>query len=649
MARQSLQNQKNKLAQSKKDAPAQFAAAQKEIEKNEAALADAKTALAAAQDALTKAKAEYASKIQEAQDSFTTAEAKISDLRKRIANMSVAQWQILTREDGDDYSSFGSDAKRVDALSTVFPISFYLIAALVCLTTLTRMVEDHRTQIGIFRALGYSKVAIASKYLIYAVTASLLGCTTGLLVGQFVFPYLIYGAYASTYAIPSLIVPFDTMIALVACLSAVLINTLTAIWACYYEISAVPAELIRPKAPLPGHRVLLERIRFIWNRLSFLAKVTIRNLLRFKKRFFMTIIGVAGCTALILTGFGLRDSIAGTLPKQYYGLHSYHLFINLITPSNSTDASKLNETLSNLLDDWLYVTQTKVEIQGLDKTMTTYLFVPEDTEKAASFVNFRNRVTGESVTFPEPGKVILTEKIALKLGAKVGSTITLWRNDNKPVQVQVGAVTENYVYNYVFMTPEDYTSLFGSAPEYTMVLGKAPHGENITEAEETKLTTELLKQDNVLSATTIASIRRQFDVSMQNLDAVVLVIIICACLLNFVVLFNLANINITERTREIATIKVLGFYNRETWSYINREIIILTLIGALLGLAGGVWLHRFTIETAEVDIMMYVRDIKPLSYVWSIFLTMFFSSFINLVIQFRLRRIKMVESLKSIE
>ena len=586
-AENELQSKRDQLASSKAQAAAQFAQAQKKIDQGEQAVEAGQTGLSRSKEDLAAARAEYERASREAKTSLDAAEAEIENMRRQIDLVDKPQWLMLSREDNADYASFDAAAKRIDALAAVFPVFFYLIAALVCLTTLTRMVEEQRTQMGVLRALGYSRGAIVAKYLVYAGAASLLGSMAGLLVGHAVLPYMIYRTYEYTYTIPPLVVPFNPVFALEAAGAAMLANMLAALWACYHEVSSVPAELIRPKAPLPGHRVLLEKIPFLWNRFSFLRKVTIRNLFRFKKRFFMTVLGISGCTALLLTGFGLRDSIAGTVPRQYYGLHSYHLFLNLISPASSADDSALNQSFATLLDDWLYATQIKMNINGLDKTMTTYLFVPEDPDKTGAFVSFRDRQSQEPLIFPQPGKVILTEKIADELHVKAGDMILLEPEDAEPVQVTVGGVTENYIYNYIFMSPEDYTAFFGRTAQYKMVLGKVAQGDSIGEARENELTARLLEQENVLSATTIASIRREFDLAMKNLDAVVLIIIICACLLNFVVLYNLININITERTREIATIKVLGFLKREVSAYINREIVLLMVFGILLGLGFG--------------------------------------------------------------
>ena len=559
------------------------------------------------------------------------------------------KWLVLSRRDNADYTSFSDAARRLDALASVFPVFFYLIAALVCLTTMTRMVEEQRMQMGIFRALGFSREAVAAKYLAYAAMASAAGGALGFLAGQYLLPHMIYRPFEFSYTIPPLMVPYSLSLFLTAVLTAVLLNTLVALWACYHEISSLPSELIRPRAPAPGHRVLLEKVPLIWDRLSFKAKLTVRNLFRYKKRLYITVLGITGCMAILLTGFGLRDSITETVPQQYYGLHSYHLFFNLISPGSSSDDSDLNKALPSLLEDWLYTAQIKVNVEGLAREMTTYLFVSDEPDKVSRFIRFRDRESRLPLPFPQPGKVVLTDKIADELGVRAGDKIVFGTDDNGAVKAEVGGVTENYIYHYIFITPEDYAALFGQPAQYNMVLGKVADGEAITEPREKELTTALMEQENVSSATTIASIRREFDTAMQDLNTVVAVLILCACLLNFVVLYNLTNINITERKRELATIRVLGFLHREVDAYLNREIFILMIIGILLGLAGGFFLHQFTVQNAEADVVQYVNNIKPVSYVWSVLITILFTIAANLATRFRLRRIKIVESLKSVE
>lgn len=646
-AKQEVNAIKDQLETKKISAEAVFTESQKKIDEAGNIILKARNEIELAKKNLEKAQSDYSAASEEIKEKQKTAENNISDLKDSIDKSMKPEWFVLTRKDNRDFVNFGTDSKRINALTDVFPVFFYIIAALVCLTTITRMVEEQRTQIGIFLSIGVSKGAVASKYLIYAGIASILGCVFGLIAGYLTLPYAIYRTYETSYTVIPLEVVFNAPLAFLYSLIAVLVVILAALFACYYEITAVPAELIRPKAPLPGSRVLLERIPFIWNHLSFLLKVTFRNIFRYKKRLFMTIMGISGCTALLLTGFGVRDSISDTVPLQFYGLHSYHLFINLISPGNSGELNELNNALKNSLEDSLYVTQIELNVEGLDSATATYLFVPEDTKKAIDFVNFHERKTGIVLKYPMTGKVIITEKIASMLNLKLGSIIKFKKEDSEFVSSIVGGITENYVYNYIYMSPEDYSSTFNSEPDYKFILGKIPDIDNLKEQTEKEISDLLADQENVKTVTMISSIRSEFDNAMKNLDAMVFIIILCACLLAFVVLYNLMNINITERIREIATIKVLGLFNLEVSAYIYREIIILTLFGAFIGIIGGIFLHRFTIETAEVGILMYVRNIKPISYIYSVALTVIFSAIVNLILQFRLNRINMAESLKS--
>lgn len=577
------------------------------------------------------------------------AQEEIDDARTEINKIERPAWYVLGRDTNPGFAGFGADADRIDAITTVFPIFFFLVAALVCLTTMARMVEEQRTQIGILKALGYSKGAIASKYLIYTGTATILGSAVGLAVGFLTFPSVIYQAYSIMYTLPSAILSFNVKYALISSLTAILSTMLATLWACYHELVSVPAELIRPKAPSPGRRVFLEKIPFLWKRLSFTMKVTARNLFRYKKRFFMTIIGIGGCTTLLLTGFGLRDSIMGIVSRQFGDIHTYDMIVGLSDASDSTQKTQLNDGLTTFSKEALYAMLTSVDIAAQGEKMTAYLFVPENAEKLNNFVSFRKRVSNERVPFPQPGKVVLSEKMAIKLDIVIGDEITIKKGEFDKVNAIVGGITENYVYNYIYMSPQDYTAAFGRTPEYKQVVVNLPYADQVTEEGEQSISEEILKFDNVSSVTFTAKSRREFSDTMKSLNSVVILIIICASLLAFVVLYNLTNINITERIREIATIKVLGFFDQEVSAYVYRENIILTLIGTILGLIGGIFLHQFVVQTAEVDMVMFERSIKPLSYVWSTVFTFVFAGLVNFTMYFRLRKVSMVESLKSTE
>jgi len=646
----------------KANGQSQLDAARAQLDSGWAELADAKARLEDAKGDLAKGKAEYADAQKQADDEIADAQAqlddaqakiddsqkKIDDAREEVSKIEKPTWYVLSRDTNPGYAGFGSDADRIAAIARIFPFFFFLVAALVCLTTMTRMVEEQRTQIGLMKALGYGKGAIVSKYIIYASIAGVSGSIAGLALGFNIFPAVIWKAYGILYNMPDIIIAFHADYALLASCAAVASILLATIWACYSELHAVPAELMRPKAPSPGKRVFLEKIPFIWNRMGFTRKVSARNLFRYKKRFFMAIIGICGCTMLMLTGFGLRDSITNIVTKQFSDIHLYDASIMLDESASSSDAEGVNVWLDSNTADYIYDTQSSVTALSGRESFDAYLFVAEDPQQLNDFVMFRDRQTKDPVAFPTPGSVVITEKLSNELGLKAGDTFDIKKGDTNIVEAQVGGITENYIFNYIYMTPDDYVRLFGEQPEYKEILAKM-YDTDITEDDETAFSTSIIGQDNVASVTFTTKISRDFGDMMKSLDSVVWVLILCANMLAFIVLYNLANINITERIREIATIKVLGFYDNEVSSYVFRENIILTVIGALAGLVCGIFLHRFVVVTAEVDVVMFERVITPLSYIAAAALTVAFAVGVNFIMHFKLKRISMVESLKSAE
>lgn len=630
-------------------AKAQFDAARKKLDYGYAELDKAKAELEKAEAELESGRTEYEKNKAEADKELSDAQDKIDEAQRKIDDIKKPEWYVLDRDTNYGVKSFGDDADRVDKITNIFPVFFFMVAALVCLTTMTRMVEEQRTQIGILKALGYSKAVITMKFIIYAGSASVMGSVVGLAVGLVTFPTVIHNAYCIMYALPAASLSFDVKLACLSSLAAILCTTLATLWACYYELKSTPAELVRPKAPAKGKRVFIERIGLIWNHLSFIKKVTARNLFRYKKRFLMTILGIGGCTALLLTGFGLLDSIMGIVDRQFGQIHSYDVNISLIDPGSSTDGSKLNSQVSDYLEESLYVMQTSVDAVAGDEKISSYLFVPEDAQKLNDFINFRRRVGGKKVEFPQKGRVILSEKLAEKLKVSAGGEITIKKGEFESVKAVVGDIVENYIYDYIYISPDDYESTFGYKPEYKQIIGNVYDSGSLTEEREQMISESLLKLDNVGAVTMMAALGRNFDDTMKSLNSVVILIIICANILAFVVLYNLTNVNITERIREIATIKVLGFFDSEVSAYVYRENFILTLLGIIIGLIGGVFLHRFVVKTAEVDIAMFGRNVKTLSYVWSALFTLGFAGLVNFFMYFKLKKISMVESLKSVE
>ncbi len=672
-AERQLDEAQKELDSRSADAQAQLSNARQTLDSGWAQLADGQAKLVASQEELAQGRADYAeakqtadTEIADAQEKLADANVKLDDAQKEIdegnaevaekepeltdakqklAELEQPEWFVLTRDTNPGYVGFGSDADRVGAVSSVFPVFFFLVAALVCLTTMTRMVEEQRTQIGVLKALGYSRAAVASKFISYAMIASISGSAAGLAAGFWIFPNAVFNAYGIMYTMPPIIAAFQPDLALMASGAAIACTVLAALGACLNELVAVPAELIRPKAPPAGKRVFLERFNGLWKRLNFTQKVTVRNLFRYKKRFLMTAIGIGGCTALLLTGFGLKDSIAGIVSRQFSDIHRYDATVTVEDPSSSAEDTPLNALLSDITKEHLYVTQQPVTAKIGGKSLEGYVLAAEDAARLHDFVNFKDRVSDEPVAFPANG-VVVAEKLANTLGLKVGDSFTLTKGDTENAQLMVGGITENYIYNYVYMTADDYAAAFGK-PEFKELFIDV--GEGVTEAAEAEISTRLLAEPGVESVSFTSKIARDFEDIMKSLDSVVWLLIICANLLAFIVLYNLVNINITERTREIATIKVLGFYGGEVSAYVYRENIALTAIGAALGLVGGIFLHQFVVSTAEVDMVMFERSILPLSYFYSVALTFGFAFVVNALMNLRLRKISMVESLKSME
>lgn len=578
---------------------------------------------------------------------LSEAKRKIDEAQVEIDAVKKPEWYVLDRNANSGFVEYDQAADRMNAIARVFPVFFFLIAALVCLTTMTRMVDEQRTYIGTIKALGYGRGPIAFKYLFYAASASVLGSIAGLAIGFTLFPTVIFNAYEILFTMPPVILRFDPLYAGISTGFAVLTTLGATLFACYQEIIITPASLMRPKAPKPGKRIFLERIRFIWSRLNFTHKVTARNLLRYKKRFFMTIIGIGGCTALLLSGLGLRDSIMSIVGNQFNAIYRYQLSVGIkeaVTADKDQDVKALITSEGRITDSLLMFNKT-VDIYYKDKSKSAILTVPEDWGRLPSFITLRNRITGEPVPLDGDG-IIMTEKLAGQLGVRKGDEIVFQWGDHKTKPVKVGNITENYVYHYIYMPPELFESITGEEPAFQGFIAKTTSNES---GFESKLSSDLLLNGKIASVSFTNDITSNFNNMIGSLNAIVLVLILSAAALSFVVLYNLTNINISERCREIATIKVLGFYNREVSAYVYRENLILTVIGMIIGLFLGIFLHLYVVSTAEVDMVMFGRIIKGASFINSVILTLLFSGLVNLVMYFRLRNIRMVESLKTIE
>ncbi|NLZ39486.1 MAG: FtsX-like permease family protein [Firmicutes bacterium] len=618
---------------------------EKEIEQAEKRLAKEIAAgyreLEEAKKELAEGKEIFAREKEEAEQKIAEAEAEIKEAERQLLELPT-EWFVYTREGNPGYAGYGDDAERVGAVAKVFPLFFFLVAALVCLTTMTRMIEEERIQIGTMKALGYSTLLIASKYLFYALLASVVGSVAGVLVGFQLFPRLIMSIYANMYVIPHMLSPFHLDYALLSLGIAMLTTVVAALAACLVTLQETPAQLMQPRAPKPGKRILLERITFLWQRLNFMQKVTLRNLFRYKKRLLMTVLGIAGCTALLLTGYGIRDSVNALMDKQFAEIFVYDGII-MVKEQHKLDI------LSNQQDIAAYtaaLTETvTVFKEKSGRNFEVNLLVPEDERNLPQFVKLRERVSGEALPLTENGAVI-TEKLAKLLNVDIGDSLSYRDTRNRTYTFKVAGIAENYLTHYIFMSPAYFDRVTLRTPEYNAGIFNLYRPDEIVEQQFKE---SLMREESVLGVALIKTFRKEFHDSMSSLDYIVWILIIAAGALAFVVLYNLTNINITERIREIATIKVLGFRDREVSAYVYRENIILVLLGTILGLIMGVFLHKYVIVTMEVDNMMFGQEIMPASYFFAVVLTFLFSALVNFFMFFRLQKVDMVESLKSVE
>ena len=621
---------------------------EKEIRENEQKLKDAKKDLEDAKKKLSDGKKEYQDGKKEADDKIAEAQQKIEDAQKEVDDIETPEWIVTDRNDLPEYSDFGDNAERLKNIGKVFPMIFFLVAALISLTTMTRMVEEQRTQIGTMKALGYGKASIASKYLSYAFLATVGGSIAGVLFGEKVLPFIIIQAYGIMYwnIGDHMQLDYELQYALIASGAAVICTMGATLFSCAKTLAETPASLMRPPAPKEGKRILIERISFIWKHLSFSWKSSMRNLFRYKKRLFMTIFGIAGSMGLMLVGFGLYDSIMDIAILQYDQIQHYDAMV--INDEDATDSQE-KDLLKFLdgnseIDHYTRVQLTKMTAPKEKGSVSIYVYVPENTENFKEDVTLRDRKSHEQYELTDDGAVIC-EKTASLIGVKTGDEITL-EKDNRKYKVKITAVTENYMGHYVYMTPPCYEKTFGEKPEYSSTVYTMKED---AESDLETLGNAILKYPAALSISYTSSTAGQVERMLGSLGAVIWVLIISAGMLAFVVLYNLNNINITERQRELATLKVLGFYDGEVSQYVFRENILLSFIGILAGAVFGIFLHRYVITTVEVDAVMFGRNIKPISFVYSGLITFGFSMFVNMVMHFKLKKINMVESLKSVE
>ena len=636
----------------------QLADAKREIAEGEAKLAQEKLDFAQMKAEkeleLEEGKKKYNQGVQELQASKLAGQKQLNAGREQLlrAEMEIEKlaepiWYVLDRNANLSYVNYNMMSDRIDSIAQIFPVFFFVVAALICSTTMTRMVDEQRGTIGAYKALGYSNSAIAFKYVVYAALASVLGGVLGLFIGMSFLPKAIFESFTMLYTIPPLSVVNQIPLMILSVLAGVLVTVLAAYFACRTELVGTPSLLMRPKPPKQGKAIFLEKVTFIWKSLSFSQKVTMRNLFRYKKRFWMTVIGIAGCSALLLSGLGLHDTISQVVDKQFGEIFQHDL--ELVYAKTATDIGKdgvkdiiaQQENIKSYID----VSQTSVKFYGKNETMTVTLVVPQTAESFGEYVRLRNRTNGNEFALPEIG-IVISEKLSKEMGVRVGDMVQVTNAYGLSKKIMVSAITENYIFHYAYMTPEYYEEIYRTPSVTNALMLKL----NVPDAPgNDELGSLLIANENVDSAVFFSTFASTFEDQVESLNSIVVLIVVFAGLLAFVVLYNLTNINISERIREIATIKVLGFHNNEVTSYVYRENIILTIIGGALGLGVGIVLHRFVMEAIEQAEIMFGNVINWQSFIYAFTLTVVFSLLVSMFMRKRLINIQMVESLKSIE
>lgn len=562
--------------------------------------------------------------------------------------MENPKWYIFSRKDNAGFNGISQDTENVEKLGEVFPIVFFIIATLISLTTMSRMVEEERTEIGTLKALGYNNFQIMTKYIIYSFLASSIGGILGALFGLKFFPYVIISMYQMMYDISELVIEFNVYYTLlgIGIMSFCIVGA--SVYTAINELKSTPNELMRPKAPKPGKRVLLEKIPFIWNKLNFTQKVTIRNMFRYKKKFLMTIIGIMGCTALIITGFGLKDSISKIMEYQYIDIYNFDMLIGLKNSLTSSEIVSLENELKNRdeINDTVAVYLTSSEVKYKENIEDTQILVVENSEILDDVIKLKDLKSGKKLTLNDD-EVIITDKLAQLLNVKKGDEIELYDSDNNEYTVKIGEIAEHYISHYIYITNNLYKKLYNKEVQPNIIYAK--YQNNIDENKEETLSKELLLNSKINSITLTSYLMKTMDDTLNAMNFVVYVLIVSAGLLAFIVLYNLANVNISERIRELATIKVLGFYDKEVYDYVTREIVLLTVIGILFGLVFGYFLNMFILSTCEINILRFKRIVTPLSMLISSVITIVFTMIVNFMTYFSLKKIDMIESLKSVE
>lgn len=639
-ARQQLELAERQLA----DGEAALADAKKQIENAQAELTEHRQKLTEGREELNQGREEYRSAREEFEKQMAEAEQKIADAETDIAAIQKPRTYVLGRDTNVGYALFENDSSIVEGIANVFPVFFFLVAALVCMTTMNRMVEEQRTQIGVLKALGYGNGSIMGKYLFYAGSAALGGCAAGYFLGIFIFPLVIWKAYAMMYRLGNVVFVFDWLAALL-CLGASLLCSMGTTWvSCRHTLKASAAGLMRPKAPKAGKRIFLERMGFLWNRLKFLHKVSIRNIVRYKKRLFMMVLGISGCTALLVTGFGVRDSVTSIADQQYKEIQTYQLNITLDDEAgeNETLRQEIYRVLDTLGGEYTCAYETSLDLQTPEGPKSVNLIAAENPSEFGAYIDLHTP-SGEAIPYPGPGEIVLCDKLAGKYRIKTGDSLRLRSQDGPELSAVMSGVCENYIFNYAYVDRQTYEEALGPLTFKNLYVNLPQ------EADVHEVSAALMNLEHVASVQVNADMLVRFSSMMSSMNYIVFVVIGCAAALAFIVLYNLNNINITERIREIATIKVLGFYRNETSSYVFRENTVLTAMGCALGLVLGKLLHIYVMHEVDIDMISFDVHVRPVSYLLSVLLTFTFTWIVNRIMFGKLNRINMAESLKSVD
>lgn len=615
-----------------------------ELLEGEAELADAEIELADGWKEYNDGLKEYEEGYQEFLTEIADAEIKIADAEEEIADIEEPDSYILGRETNVGYACMENDSSIVNGIANVFPVFFYAVAALVCMTTMNRMIEEQRTQIGVLKALGYSETAIMGKYLFYSGAAAISGCIVGYFFGTWFFPFVIWIAYSTLYDVADIVYVFDAGVFIFSLMVSVLCSMGVTFVSCKNELTEVAAELMRPKAPKAGKRIFLEYIPFLWKRMKFLHKVSYRNVFRYKRRFFMMVIGISGCTGLLVTGFGVQDSIANIANDQYDRIQVVDVNVMMSEEVDDGTDEMIARVADGRVTDYIYVMEKSIDLVTDEAVKGLSLIAIDEETDISPYVILPDEETGNLLEYPKEGECILTNKLAGTFDLQVGDTIVLRDENNHSMELKLSGIAENYLYNFVYITTQTYEKCLGEKAEIKSVYMNLAEG-----VEPHEITADLMKEETVAAANVSSDSKNRFISMIESLDMLIVVISVCAGFLAFIVLYNLTNINITERIREIATIKVLGFYRNETASYVFRENMILTAFGAAAGLGLGKVFHSFVMSQVQVDQVCFAVRILPRSYLYSIVLTFVFAIVINLCMTGKLDKVSMTESLKSVD